>query len=195
MTLTKLRVLIADDESLHVMRLRVALEDLGCQVVAEASTGAEAVSLAMSTRPELAILDIKMPELDGIEATRQIMSAHPMPVLLLTAFSEDSLVERAMEAGVFAYLVKPVSTQELGPAIRLARSRFNELMLLQKEVDGLRQALEDRKLVERAKGVLMKRRSLNEEEAFQILRDRSQAESKKMSEIAQAVLLADKIFD
>ncbi len=194
MTPTQPRVLIADDESLHVMRLRAALEELGYQVVAEASTGTEAVSLAMRVRPELAILDIKMPELDGIEAARQIMTEYPIPVLLLTAFSDDDLVERATEAGIFAYLVKPVSTQELRPAIRLAQTRFNELMLLHKEVDDLRQALEDRKLVERAKGILMKRRHLNEEEAFRILRDRSQAESKKMSEIAQAVLLADKMF-
>lgn len=194
MTQTRLRILIADDESLHVMRLRAALEELGHQVVAEAATGAEAVALAQSTRPDLAILDIKMPALDGIEAARQIMADRPTPVLLLTAFSEDELVERAAEAGVFAYLVKPISTADLRPAIRLAQTRFHELMLLHREVDDLRQALETRKLVEQAKGVLMKRRNLSEEEAFKILRERSQVESKKMAEIARAVLLADKMF-
>jgi AmiR/NasT family two-component response regulator len=194
MDMTKLRVLIADDESLHVMRLRAVLEELGHQVVAETSTGAEAVSLARSTRPELAILDIKMPDLDGIEVARQIMTEQPMPVLLLTAFSDDELVERAAEAGVFAYLVKPASTRDLRPAIRLARSRFGELMMLQQEVVDLRQALETRKLVERAKGVLMKRRNLSEEQAFKVLQERSQSESRKMGEIAQAVLLADTMF-
>ncbi len=189
-----LRVLLADDESLHVMRLQAWLEEMGHRVVAEAGTGDEAVKLARQTRPDLAILDIKMPGLDGIESAQAIVAENPLPVILITAHKDQELVERAAAAGIFAYLVKPVAAKELWPAIRMALSRFEELMLLRKEVDDLRQALETRKLVERAKGILMKRLSLTEEEAFHRLRRRSQNESRKIGEVAQAVILADKMF-
>jgi len=189
-----LRVLLADDESLHVMRLQAWLEEMGHRVVAEAGTGDQAVKLARQTRPDLAILDIKMPGLDGIESAQAIVAENPLPVILITAHKDQELVERAAAAGIFAYLVKPVAAKELWPAIRMAISRFEELMLLHKEVDDLRQALETRKLVERAKGILMKRLSLTEEEAFLRLRRRSQSESRKIGEVAQAVILADKMF-
>ncbi len=186
-----LRILIADDESLRLMSLREQLEKLGHRVVAEASDGRAAAQLARELKPDLAILDIKMPELDGIEAAERMMKDRPLPIILLTAFSERDLAERAAHAQVSAYLMKPVSENDLLPAIALAMSRFAEFESLHREVDDLRDALETRKVVERAKGILMRRLDLSEEEAFRRLQRRSQNENKKLSEIAQAIITAD----
>ena len=186
-----LRILIADDESLRVMSLKGQLEALGHKVVAEASNGKEAVHLAEELRPDLAILDIKMPEMDGIEAAQKISAARAIPIILLTAYSERELAERAASANVSAYLMKPISEQDLLPAIALAMSRFKEFQSLHQEVDDLRDALETRKLVERAKGILMRRLSLTEEEAFRRMQRRSQNENKRLGEIAQAIITAD----
>lgn len=186
-----LRILIADDESLRVMSLKGQLETLGHKVIAEASNGKEAVRLADELRPDLAILDIKMPEMDGIEAAQKITATRPIPIILLTAYSERELAERAASANVSAYLMKPISEQDLLPAIALAVSRFKEFQALHQEVDDLRDALETRKLVERAKGILMRRLNLSEEEAFRRMQRRSQNENKKLAEIAQAIITAD----
>ncbi len=186
-----LRVLIADDESLRVMSLKGQLESIGHKVIAEAANGKEAVTLAHELKPDLAILDIKMPEMDGIEAARTITQERPIPIILLTAFSEKELAERAAEANVAAYLMKPVSESDLLPAIALAVSRFKEFQALHREVDDLRDALETRKLVERAKGILMRRLNLTEEEAFRRMQRRSQNENKKLGEIANAIITAD----
>ncbi len=186
-----LRILIADDESLRVMSLKGQLETLGNKVIAEAANGKEAVSLARELKPDLAILDIKMPEMDGIEAAKTITQERPIPIILLTAFSERELAERAAEANVSAYIMKPVSEQDLLPAIALAMSRFKEFQALHREVDDLRDALETRKLVERAKGILMRRLNLTEEEAFRRMQRRSQNENKKLGEIANAIITAD----
>lgn len=186
----RLRILIADDEAIRVMTLRTQLRALGFEVVAEASNGREAVELAARCEPDLAILDIKMPELDGITAARHINAHRPIPVILLTAYSEPELVERANEAGVFAYLVKPVSEEDLLPTILLARARFEEFRLLQREVADLREALEARKVIERAKGILMKRLGISEAEAFRRMQVQSQKENKKLVEIARAIVTA-----
>ncbi|MCS7236516.1 MAG: response regulator [Armatimonadota bacterium] len=186
----RLRILIADDEAIRVMTLRTQLRSLGFEVVAEATNGREAVELAERHQPDLAILDIKMPELDGITAAREITARRPIPVILLTAYSEPELVERATEAGVFAYLVKPVSEEDLLPTILLARARFEEFRILQKEVADLREALEARKLIERAKGILMKRLGISEAEAFRRMQVQSQKENKKLVEIARAIVTA-----
>ncbi len=189
-----LRVLIADDDSLHVMSLRQQLEELGHRVVAEAYTGREAVLLAADHRPDLALLDILMPDGAGIEAARRITADQAIPVLLISAHSESSLAERASAAGIFAYLVKPVTAEDLRPALLLARSRFREFQALQQEVKDLRQALETRKLVERAKGILMRRLDVSEEEAFHRLQKRSQDENRRMRYIAEAIITADELF-
>ncbi len=189
--MNSLRVLIADDESLRVMSLREQLEKLGHRVIAEASEGRAAVNLARELRPDLAIMDIRMPEMDGIDAAEEMMSERPIPIILLTAYSERDLAERAANAHVAAYLMKPVSENDLLPAIALAISRFTEFQQLHKEVDDLRDALETRKLVERAKGILMRRLDLSEEEAFRRLQRRSQNENKKLGEIANAIITAD----
>jgi AmiR/NasT family two-component response regulator len=186
-----LRVLVADDESLRVMSLKAQLESIGHKVIAEAANGKEAVNLARELKPDLAILDIKMPEMDGIEAAQTITQERPIPIILLTAFSEKELAERAAEANVAAYLMKPVSESDLLPAIALAVSRFKEFQALHREVDDLRDALETRKLVERAKGILMRRLNLTEEEAFRRMQRRSQNENKKLGEIAEAIITAD----
>jgi response regulator NasT len=186
-----LRVLLADDESLRVMSLKGQLETMGHKVIAEAANGKEAVNLARELKPDLAILDIKMPEMDGIEAARTITQERPIPIILLTAFSERELAERAAEANVAAYLMKPVSEHDLLPAIALAVSRFKEFQALHREVDDLRDALETRKLVERAKGILMRRLNLTEEDAFRRMQRRSQNENKKLGEIANAIITAD----
>ena len=186
-----LRIVIADDESLHLMSLRAQLETLGHRVVGEAGDGETALQLVRDLHPDLAILDIKMPEPDGIHAAGRMMQEHPLPIILLTAYSEGSLAERAANAHVAAYLMKPVSLQDLMPAIALAISRFNEFQNLNKEVTELRDALESRKRVERAKGILMRRLNLSEQDAFRRMQRRSQNENKKMSEIANAVIMAD----
>jgi len=186
-----LRILIADDESLRVLSLKGQLESLGHKVIGEAANGKEALRLSEELKPDLAILDIKMPELDGIEAAQKMMETRPIPIILLTAYSEKELAERAALANVSAYLMKPVSEQDLLPAIALAVQRFREFQALHHEVDNLRDALETRKLVERAKGILMRRLSLTEEEAFRRMQRRSQNENKKLGEIAQAIITAD----
>jgi response regulator NasT len=186
-----LRILIADDESLRVMSLKGQLEALGHKVIAEASNGKEAVRLADELRPDLAILDIRMPEMDGIEAAEKITTERPIPIILLTAYSERELAERAATANVSAYLMKPVSEQDLLPAIALAVSRFKEFQSLHQEVDDLRDALMTRKLVERAKGILMRRLGLSEEDAFRRMQRRSQSENKRLGEIAEAIITAD----
>ncbi len=189
-----MRVVIADDETIRLMSLKTQLESLGLQVVGEAVNGKQAVELIDKLLPDLAILDIKMPEMDGVEAAKVIASQHPIPVIVLTAYSERALAERAIEAGVFAYLMKPVSEEDLLPTILLARSRFQEFQDLRKGMSDLKEALETRKVVERAKGILMERRNLTEAEAFRRMQIQSQNENKKLAEIAQAIIMADRML-
>ena len=188
------RVVIADDESIRLLSLKTQLESLGLQVIGEAADGKQAVDLVMKLKPDMAILDIKMPEMDGLEAAKLIASQYPIPIILLTAYSERTLAERAIEAGVFAYLIKPVSEEDLLPTILLARSRFQEFQDLRKGMSDLKEALETRKLVERAKGILMERRNLSEAEAFRRMQIQSQNENKKLAEIAQAIIMADRML-
>ncbi|MGE5620129.1 MAG: ANTAR domain-containing response regulator [Sphingomonadaceae bacterium] len=189
-----LRVVLADDESIRLMSLKTQLESLGLQVVGEAVNGKQAVDLVCRLKPDLAILDIKMPEMDGLEAAKAIAAEYPIPVIVLTAYSERSLAERAIEAGVFAYLMKPVSEDDLLPTILLAKSRFQEFQDLRRGISDLKEALETRKLIERAKGILMERRNLTEAEAFRRMQIQSQNENKKLAEIAQAIIMADRML-
>jgi response regulator NasT len=189
-----LRVLIADDESIRLLSLRSQLNALGHKVVAEASNGQEAVVLAKTVRPDLVIMDIKMPVMDGIEAAERITQDGPIPIILLTAYSEAQLVERAAQANVAAYLMKPVAAEDLLPAITLALTRFRQFQALRHEVDDLREALETRKIVERAKGILMRRLDLSEDEAFRRLQKQSQDTNRRLSEVAQAIVTADQML-
>jgi two-component system, response regulator PdtaR len=189
-----LRILIADDESIRLLSLRTQLLGLGHQVVAEASTGSEAVVLAERTQPDLAILDIKMPLMDGIEAAQRITEGRAIPIILLTAYGEAQLVERAAQANISAYLMKPVAEEDLLPAIMLALMRFREFQALRREVADLREALEARKLIERAKGILMRRLDLTEDEAFRRLQRQSQDTNRRLAEVAQALIVADQML-
>ncbi len=166
------------------------LERAGFEVVAEARDGREAVALAAEHRPDLAVMDVKMPELDGIDAARQMLEQRQIPIVMLTAFSEAALVGRAVDAGVFGYLVKPFRESDLLPAIEAARARHAELLALRDEAGSLRDALEARKLIERAKGLLMEKDGLSEGEAFARLRGASQQTGRPLREVAQAVCAA-----
>jgi two-component system, response regulator PdtaR len=183
-----MRILIAEDETIIRLDLRATLEAAGFEVCAEARNGEEAVELARAERPDLAILDVKMPKLDGIEAARRILAERPIPVVMLTAFDQGELVSRAVEAGVFGYLVKPFRESDLLPAIHAARARHAELEALREEAESLAEALESRKVVERAKGLLMEREGLSEQEAFARLRRASQTSSRPLKVVAEAVV-------
>jgi AmiR/NasT family two-component response regulator len=182
------RILIAEDETIIRLDLKDLLERSGFEVCAEAKDGLEAVELARTQEPDLAVLDVKMPRLDGIEAARRILDERPIPIVMLTAYGQDELVSRAIEAGVFGYLVKPFREQDLLPAIRTARARHEELAALREQADSLAEALAARKAIERAKGLLMERESLTEREAFARLRKASQVSGRPMQVVAEAVV-------
>jgi two-component system, response regulator PdtaR len=183
-----MRILVAEDETIIRLDLRGLLESAGYEVVAEARDGEEAVELARAHEPDLALMDVKMPRLDGIEAARRILEERPIPIVMLTAFDQRELVERAAEAGVYGYLVKPFREQDVVPAIELARARYEELLAVRADADSLSQALADRKVIERAKGLLMEREQLNEADAFARLRKASQLSGRPLRVIADAVI-------
>ena len=183
-----MRILIAEDETIIRLDLRDLLERAGFEVCAEAKDGEQAVELARSEQPDLAILDVKMPKLDGIEAARRILDERPVPIVMLTAYGQEELVARAVEAGVFGYLVKPFREADLLPAIATARARHEELSELREEADSLAEALAARKAIERAKGILMQREGLSEEEAFARLRKASQISGRPLKVVAEALI-------
>jgi response regulator NasT len=181
-------VLIAEDEALIRLDLREMLKEEGFDVVGEAADGEQAVALAQELSPDLVICDIKMPKLDGISAATQITEKRIAPVIMLTAFSQRDLVERARDAGVMAYLVKPFEKRELLPAIEMATSRFAEMRALEDEVTDLKDRLEARKLIERAKGVLMTKHKLTEPEAFRWIQRAAMDNRTSMRDVAALVL-------
>lgn len=183
------RIVIADDESIIRMDLREILTHLGYDVVGEASDGQTALELARNVQPDLVVLDIKMPAMDGIEAAQYISEERLAPVVLLTAYSEQELIGRAKKAGVTGYLVKPFRESELMPVIELALARFHEMQDMESEVGDLKEKLEARKTIERAKGVLMEVHGLSEAEAFNRMRRTSMDSRKSMRDVADAILL------
>jgi response regulator NasT len=183
-----MKILIAEDETIIRLDLRELLERAGYDVCAEARDGVEAVDLAQSTRPDLAILDVKMPRLDGIEAARRILEERAIPIVMLTAYGQDELVSRAVEAGVFGYLVKPFRESDLLPAIHTARARHDELSALREEAESLTEALAARKSIERAKGLLMEKEGLSEQDAFARLRKASQVSGRPLRVVADALI-------
>ncbi|HET6454627.1 MAG TPA: response regulator [Armatimonadota bacterium] len=188
-----LRILIADDESIIRLDLKKILESMGHKVVAEASDGKAAVEQAHKGELDLAILDIKMPEMDGLDAAKILTQEKICPVLLLTAYSQQDLIDRAKEAGVFGYLVKPFKEADLLPAIEIAISRYKEMTALEQELGSVQDALETRKLVDRAKGILMDKRGMRETEAFRWIQLQSMNTRKSMREIAEAVILTQDV--
>jgi AmiR/NasT family two-component response regulator len=186
-------VVIADDDPIIRMDLREMLSGMGYEVVGEAADGQSAVNRARELHPDLVIMDIRMPEVDGIEAARILTSEQVAPVLLLTAYSEPDLVQRATQAGVIGYLVKPFREAQLGPAIEVTLGRFREFRQLSKELGDVREALEARKVIDRAKGLLMDRHGLSEAEAFRRIQKRSMDTRKTMREVAEAILLTSEM--
>lgn len=187
------KVLIAEDNPKTRLFLKNQLELLGYQVEA-VSNGQAAVDMAAELDPSLIILDVKMPQMDGIDAAKAITSKGPVPIILITGLSSDEMATKAIESGVFAYLVKPVTKKQLEPAIKLALARYREFKSLKVEVDDLKDAIETRKIVERAKGILMKRCNISEEEAFKLLQSHSQKENKKMREVAEGIISVSKLM-
>ncbi len=184
------RIIIADDESLIRMDLREMLTNLGYLVMGEAGDGQSAINLTWELRPDIVIMDIKMPDMDGIEAARILTQERLAPVLLLSAYSQQELVQRAQEAGVASYLVKPFRESDLTPAIEVALARFTEFRALEKEIDDLEETLETRKAVERAKGILVQMQNMNEAEAFRRIQKMSMNNRKPMKAVAEAIILA-----
>jgi response regulator NasT len=187
---TDTRILVAEDEAISRMDLCEMLENLGYTVVGQAGDGVAAVNLARTLKPDLVVMDIKMPELDGISAAETLAEERTVPVLLLTAYSDREFVDRAVDAGVMGYLVKPFAEAQLKPAIEVALERWREVRQIQQDLAETKETLETRKLVERAKGVLMDSQNLKEAEAFRRIQRLSMNSRKSMREVAEAILLA-----
>jgi two-component system, response regulator PdtaR len=183
-----MRILVAEDETIIRLDLKETLERAGFEVCGEARDGVEAVELAREEKPDLAVVDVKMPRLDGIEAARRILAERPIPIVMLTAYGHDELVARAVDAGVFAYLVKPFRESDLLPAIQTAKARYAELEALREEAESLAEALATRKVVERAKGLLMEQEGLSEQDAFTRLQRVSQTSGRPMKVVAEALI-------
>ena len=191
--MSKLRVLIADDDPIIRLDLRNVLESLGYEVVGEAGDGQQAVDLARTTEPDVCLLDVKMPVMDGIEAVDIITSENIAPAILLTAYSDGELIARAKDAGAFAYLVKPYKPSDLPPSIEVAKARFEGNRQLSKEVGSLQEKLDARKTIDRAKGILMDEHGLGEAEAYRRIQLQSMNLRKTMKEVAEAIILAKSV--
>lgn len=183
-------MLICEDEGLTALRLQTSIAKLGYEVAGEARDGEEAVAAAARLKPDAILMDIRMPKLDGIAATEQIMQARPTAIVMITAYNERELVDAALRAGASGYLVKPVSDEQIEPALKVALSRFGELSDLRNELSDLKEALEARKLVERAKGIFMRRLQLAEDEAYQRLQKMSRDRRQSLKETAKQVIAA-----
>lgn len=184
----KRRAIVAEDEALIRMDIVETLREGGYDVVGEGANGEEAIALATEHKPDVVVMDVKMPVMDGITAAEQIAKARLAPVVLLTAFSQTELVERARDAGAMAYVVKPFTPADLLPAVEIAASRFVEIRALESEIADITERMETRKRVERAKGLLMEKMQLNEPEAFRWIQKTSMDRRLTMREVAEAVI-------
>lgn len=188
------RVLIAEDNELVSLTLEEQLTNLGYTVVGVARTGVEAVRLCTQLSPDIVIMDMQMPELGGDAAAQQIAKQHPTPVVMLTAYSDTEHIRKAESSGALGYLVKPINPEELPPAIDVAIARFREMQRLREQVDTLQETLESRKVIERAKGILMQRRQMSEDEAYDLMRQRARERHCKVKDIAQAIVEAESLL-
>ncbi len=187
----KLRILIADDEAVIRLGLRTMLEEHEYEVIGEASDGLRVIDLVAKLHPDLVLLDIKMPGIDGLAVARSLLADRAVPVIILTAYGDRELVDHAKEAGVLAYLVKPLRESDLTPTIEVAMSRFRELQALRGEIGNLNEAMQTRKAVERAKGILMRVHGLDEAAAFGRIQRESRDSRRTMKEIAEEIILAN----
>lgn len=186
----RLKILLADDEAILRLDLREMLTDAGHEIVGEAANGEEAVRLARELQPEFIIMDVKMPVMDGLTAAKIISNEGVAPVLLLTAYSQQDIVEKASEAGVIAYLVKPVREEQLFPAMEIAEKRFREMQSLNAELQQLKDSLETRKLLDRAKGILMAAHGMTEQEAYRKMQQFSMAKRITLKALAESIIAA-----
>lgn len=189
------RALVIDDHEPSRKNLVGVLAENGFQIVGAATSGAAGLQLASASAPDVILMAVGLPDLDGIRAARKIMQANPLPIVLVTSHYDAATIERAKRAGVMGYLIKPLREGELLPAIELAISHFQEFVALQKENENLRKTLEARKVIERAKGILMKRQRLSEPEAFSLIQRKSMDMRKPMVEIAEAIILSQEITE
>jgi len=187
------KVVIVDDSGSSRAKLSSALKRLGFEVVGEGSSGSEAIRLVQALKPDVLFLAVGLPDLDGLTTAAQILETHALPIIILSGHLSPELIQRAKEAGVMAYLVKPLREEELLPAMELAISRFEEFNALRKENADLKRILEDRKLIERAKGILMEREKISEPQAFGRIQKASMNRRRSMAEIAQAILLSEEV--
>lgn len=186
----KLNFLVADDEALIRMDVKEMLTEAGHQVVGQAATGEEALDLARQLHPDFTIMDVKMPGKGGIAAAKIIIEEKISPVLLLTAYSQDDIVEKANEAGVMAYLVKPIREEQLFPAIKIAYERFHDMLSLEEELGKLKENLETRKILDRAKGIIMDTYKLSEQDAYRKMQKYCMNKRMSMKELAEAIVSA-----
>jgi two-component system, response regulator PdtaR len=191
--MSQIRAVIADDETIIRMDLKILLEELGHVVVGEAADGQKALELTRALKPDVVIMDIKMPIMDGLDAAKVISEEKAAPVVLLTAYSQKDLIERAKEAGVFGYMVKPFQESELLPAIEIAIARFLEMSEMESTIGNLEEKLQARKTVDRAKGILMDKYKMNEADAFRRIQQQSMNQRRSMKEIAEAIIIASEI--
>lgn len=190
-----LKILIAEDEAVISMGLVAMLKRLGHEVVGRAKDGRDAIKKFKELEPDIILMDIKMPDMDGLEAAKEILSIRSIPIIILTAYSQPDLIEKADSIGVSYYLVKPVTEKDLMPAIKLAVSRSRELQTLQKEIGDLKEALRARKLIEQAKGIIMKKEGLTEAEAFRRIQKQSRDSNIPMAKIAESIIIASRILN
>lgn len=188
--LKKLRILIADDEAIIRLDLREMLIDAGHEIVGEAGNGQEAIRMAKELKPDFVIMDVKMPVIDGLTASKVIAMENIAPVLLLTAYSQQDIVDKASEAGVIAYLVKPIREEQLFPAMEIAVSRFEQMKKLNEELAKLKESLETRKLLDRAKGILMAAHGMTEQEAYRKMQQFSMAKRISLKSLAESIIAA-----
>ncbi len=190
----RVRVLVCEDEGLTALRLQASLKNLGYEVVGEAKDGEAAVEAAERLKPDAILMDVRMPKMDGIEATERIMAAHPTAIVMVTAYNERELVDAALRAGASGYLVKPVSDEQIEPALKVALSRYAEMNDLRGELADLKGALEARKVVERAKGIFMRRFQLAEDEAYKRLQKMSRDRRQSLKDTAEQVIAAAELL-
>ncbi len=189
--MANLRILIADDEAVIRLGLRAMLEDHGYQVVGEAGDGLRVLDLVQKLRPDLVFLDIKMPSVDGLQVARTLLAVHAIPVIILTAYGDREFVDEAKDAGVLAYLVKPIQEIDLVPAIEVTMARFREIQTLRQEIGDLQEALRTRKVVERAKGILMRIHGIDEAEAFARIQQQSRTSRRPMNTVAEEIIRSE----
>ena len=189
-----IRILLAEDNELVALTMEEYLTDLGFQVVGVARTGTQALELARQLEPDMAILDVKLPELEGTEVAARLYAERPMPIVMVTAFTDRDTIRKAERAGALGYLVKPVTMEALTPAIDIALARFAEIRALRQAVDALHESLEARKFIERAKGILMQRLNISEHDAYERLRHRAREKRVKLKDIAQTIIDAEALL-